>query len=726
MKTNLTWQWKKAWATHFMFHFVCNCKDSIENNEVFEPVANLRSRSQWISLIKEMIPEKKISRMKAARNRCNRLDFEHSRAEILREIWQAPYARGRLRRMLMMILAQELDAHMDEAFKRNPYSNKLLELQYLLKLDNTERDILLILSFLSVDLLTIPGFRSRPEAKCEFLACCLDLPVEMIQDALKENGRLRRYGCVDRDYDFNRRLFYFLEGRSGEPLPNEYFTLWRGEVLPWSYFGDMAKEHGPMLKRLISGKKGKPVNILIYGAAGAGKTSFARSLAAELNRACYLVRQNVSGSRSQVESSPESRFGALLNCADHVYPDDCIIVVDEADKMLRGNESSGEYMTGNGFPLGDKCLLNDVLEAYRAPTIWITNSSPSALDATSRRRFDYSIRFEALNDASRLMVWRNNVSKMNMEQLISDDMQKKFSASYPVSAGGIDLVLRNLAGLSPQPEEVEELVGKLMASHCKLTGVPLNGCGQPLTEDYSLEGLNVRGTLPLDKILTSIRNFRTEKGKSSGPPTRMNLLLSGPPGTGKTEFVKFLSHELNARVVVKMGSDLLNMYVGGTEQNIRNAFEKAEEEKAILFLDEIDGLMLSRARAQRSWEMSQVNELLHRMEVFKGIMVGATNFVERLDPAVMRRFTFKMDFGYLDEAGKKLFFERVFGTTLSPEEFQELAAIPDLAPGDFRTVHQSLFYLADEVDNRDRIAALAHESEVKLNNKYAPRGKIGF
>ena len=111
MKTIPTRQWKKIWAIHFLFYFISNCKDSIENNDVFEPVANLRSRTQWISLIKEMIPEQKIARMKAARNCCDRLDLEHSRAEILREIWQAPYARGRLRRLLMMILSQEIDAH---------------------------------------------------------------------------------------------------------------------------------------------------------------------------------------------------------------------------------------------------------------------------------------------------------------------------------------------------------------------------------------------------------------------------------------------------------------------------------------------------------------------------------------------------------------------------------------------------------------------------------------
>ena len=56
----------------------------------------------------------------------------------------------------------------------------------------------------------------------------------------------------------------------------------------------------------------------------------------------------------------------------------------------------------------------------------------------------------------------------------------------------------------------------------------------------------------------------------------------------------------------------------------------------------------------------------------------------------------------------------------------DLAQIPMLAPGDFRTVRQSFFYLGGQASNRDYIDALAHESEVKNANKYAPKSKIGF
>ena len=142
----------------------------------------------------------------------------------------------------------------------------------------------------------------------------------------------------------------------------------------------------------------------------------------------------------------------------------------------------------------------------------------------------------------------------------------------------------------------------------------------------------------------------------------MNILLFGPPGTGKTEFVKYLGRELDRKVMVVKGSDLLSKWVGESEQNIAAAFRRAEAEHAILFFDEVDGLLQDRARARQSWQVTQVNELLQQMENFDGIMIAATNFSKNLDPATMRRFTFKLEFGYLDENGSCAFFERMFGT----------------------------------------------------------------
>ena len=91
----------------------------------------------------------------------------------------------------------------------------------------------------------------------------------------------------------------------------------------------------------------------------------------------------------------------------------------------------------------------------------------------------------------------------------------------------------------------------------------------------------------------------------------------------------------------------------------------------------------------------------------------------------MRRFTFKLQFNYLDTAGKKKFFERTFDTRLDRDEERRLAEIPNLAPGDFRTVRQSMYYLGGEITNAQRLAELEKESKIKRATRNAGR-KIGF
>lgn len=716
--------WKRSKALGFSLNFVINHDDEVVDSDVFRLVASLQSKFQWICSIQKAIPAEYLKLMKEDSDCVRRLDYSDESQEIIRKVWDTRFARSYVLRILRKVVAKELKAHPIEKHDSELYARKTQELQKTLKLTDMELDVLLVLAFLCDCFLCTPGRRHLfGHDMMDFIAKCLDCDIAMVRDALKDDRKICRYKCVDEELCLNRDILNFLNGTTGEPLTNMYYTRCQDEVLPWEFYKNLTVKHGELLKRILSsGNQDTPTHILFYGVPGTGKTSFARTLAAELKRDCYLISQ-CSGGFGPVRGMPESRFGALRICAEQVDPAISIIVVDEADRMLRGNDSL-PFLSGGG-PFGDKGLLNSTLDSVRVPTIWIANTPAEMLDESSRRRFNYSIRFETLDTAQRAAIWGNNIAKMGMGDLIDDSMKLKFAGLYPVSAGGITLALENLAKVSPGKDEVESLVARLMAPHCELLGIPLDDDKLLPAKDYSIEGLNIKGSIPLDRVVAAIRNF--QQGAAGGiDRPRMNLLLSGAPGTGKTEFVKYLGSELHTRVVVKMGSDLLNMYVGGTEQNISRAFSEVESEKAILFLDEIDGMVQGRERATRSWEVTQVNELLHQMENFNGIMIGATNLAANLDPAILRRFTFKLVFDYLDEAGKKLFFERMFRTTLTPEESRALAQIPMLAPGDFRTVRQSFFYLGDQVSNRDYINALARESEAKKANAFAPKSKIGF
>ena len=724
--------WKTGKALTFFANFIRHHNKSVENNDTFASVAELLTPTELKQLVEQTFSTKTITRMQNLPPRSDRLDFDDEPCEIIREIWCAEYARPRLRKMLKGLIDRYLEQHPLDRCADEPFAKRCVELQKTLLLSDFEMDVLLTFAFANHDILNFANGRLRrgdAQEKALFAAKCLDCDISEIMAALDEKGKLRRYDCIDNDFDFNSQLMSFLNGVRKEPLVSNYFNVCRDEALPWDFYGALTEKHGGILKRIIRSADGKtPVNILLYGAPGTGKTSFAKTLAAELGRKCYSVVQNTNDCRGQATSSPDARFGALQICNAQVDPAHSLIVVDEADEMLRGNSFGaffGIFLGGGSVSTGDKGLLNSVLDTVKTPTIWITNTCAEALDESSRRRFDYSIRFEPLNAEQRLSIWRNNVDKMKLGSLVSPEMMRKFADRYPVSAGGITLTLQNVAKLAPAPDEVESLVETLMKPHCELLCIHDADDSMRPAADYSLEGLNIKGSLPLERIVEAVRRFRQETEHGIDRP-RMNLLLSGAPGTGKTEFVKCLGSQLGAKVVVRMGSDLLDMYVGGTEKRIRQAFAQAEAEKAILFLDEIDGLVQSRERSQRSWEVTQVNELLHQMENFKGVMIGATNFSANLDAAVLRRFTFKLEFDYLDETGKKLFFERMFDTRLTASEAAKLAAIPRLAPGDFRTVRQSFFYLGGDVTNAERIEALERESSVKKTNRFADKEKVGF
>ena len=722
-------QWIAMRALPYLGNFIRNHKASINDNDIFEPITDLAHDRNWPDFIREKFPKMTIRRLENVKDRRERLDFTDSPQEILREIWNADFARTRLKKLLLEEIDRLQTKYPAETYADETFPKKFAELRRTFALSELESDVLLVLALVGKGVLTVIDNHSRhsdENDKAVFVAKCLDCDLAAVLGALDANGKLRRYGCVDDDFDFNERLSQFLTGVSPEPLCSSFYSLCRDEVLPWGFYGQLGEKHGETVKRII--RADGAANILFYGEPGTGKTSFAKTIAAQLGRKCYCIAQDTRGGfrDNRVTCSPEFRFAALQVCDAQVDPENSLIVVDESDDMLSdGNGGPMGFFAVASRKSGDKGMLNAVLDKLRTPTIWISNTPAEFLNASSRRRFDYSIRFEPLSAAQRCAIWRNNVEKLDLSGLISPELAESFACRYAVSAGIITKVLTNVRRLTPAPEAVRETMEKLMTQHCELLQISATDEKLLPAKDYSLEGLNISGDIPLDRIVAAVRKFQQEPADSAPDRPRMNLLLSGPPGTGKTEFVKYLGQALQTPVTVRMGSDLLGMYVGETEANIRRAFAEAEAAKSILFFDEIDGMVQRRERARHSWEVSQVSELLHRMENFDGVMIGATNFADNLDPAIMRRFTFKIDFDYLNDAGKKLFFERMFQTELTPEELARLKKIGKLSPGDFRTVRQSLYYL-EEHSNALRLDGLERESRRRSGSGKEEADRIGF
>ena len=725
--------WMQEKCFGFLRNLLENYKAEIEDTDLFLPLVCKGAKELLVGLVYESFSQKQIEKMSNCESRRMRgLDLDDDPVNVtLQILWNMDNIHAIVKKIIQKLLENALSIPWDDNDGKDHFHDKMQELQRTLKLNDREIDIMLISLAIQEGILQDPrGTRKWSSSRNLFVAAkCLNIDEVSVLNCISSEKPLNRLGCLDNDLNINDNLFAFLNGLTDEPLASSFFTKDTEETLPWNDFADLTKKHGSILKRMLT-TSDKPVNILLYGAPGTGKTSFARTLVKEIGRTSYSIAQNTHEVGSQATSSSDYRFGALQVCDGQVIPNESVIIVDEADDMLRGVDGLGglfmHFGGGSQSHTGDKGLLNTVLDTMKTSTIWITNTPAEAFDESSRRRFDYSIRFEPLNSEQRKRIWKNNIVRLKMERLISSRQLEEFSALYPVSAGGISQTLENLERMHPRKSEIPHLVEQLMKPHCELLGIKLADDKLLPSKDYSLEGLNIQGDVQLERIVEAIRTFQQQKGEKDPDRPRMNLLLSGAPGTGKTEFVKYLGNVLKTKVNVRMGSDLLSMWVGMTEKNIANAFREAEAEHAILFLDEIDGLVQSRTHAQRSWEVTQVNELLHQMENFNGVMIGATNFIQNLDQAIMRRFTFKLQFNYLDDVGKRLFFERMFKSALTEDELLRLNAISNLAPGDFRTVRQSLFYYGGDITNNQRLDALEREAAAKEGGAFVLWGKIGF
>ncbi|MBF0917391.1 MAG: AAA family ATPase, partial [Campylobacter sp.] len=203
------------------------------------------------------------------------------------------------------------------------------------------------------------------------------------------------------------------------------------------------------------------------------------------------------------------------------------------------------------------------------------------------------------------------------------------------------------------------------------------------------------------------------------------ICLYGVPGTGKSAYAKFIAKSLKKPIIIKKGSDLLSMFVGGTEQNIALAFKEAKDKKAVLVFDEVDSFLQDRSMAARSWEVTQVNEMLVQMESFDGIFIATTNLIDNLDKACLRRFDLKLEFGYLlPEQARNLFKKEcaLLKVKFDENASKKVSSLGLLAPGDFASVRRQAKFRP--IKNGDDFChRLGLEVALKNEEKSA---KIGF
>jgi transitional endoplasmic reticulum ATPase len=342
--------------------------------------------------------------------------------------------------------------------------------------------------------------------------------------------------------------------------------------------------------------------------------------------------------------------------------------------------------------------MNRLVETCEAPTLWITND-PERLGPAILRRMTYVLRFPATSRAMRTRI----VDDIARRQRVAiGDEHRSALAALDASPAVFAHALRT-SRLARR--DGAAAVDCARATLRVLGDVTPPQAPQPIAFDAAL--------LHADADLVALRDRIARCGTLN-----LSFCFHGLPGTGRSAYARHLAQRLGHDVVEKRTSDLLSKWLGETEQAIRDSFEEAADRRAFLIFDEADSLLASREDAQRSREVSQVNEMLVGMERHPYPFACTTNAFHALDAASLRRFLFKVRFLPMERTQ----IAAAFAVAFACEAPREVLDLGNLTPGDFAVVARKARVLGETA--RGTLAAwLIEESAAKPGARLA---RIGF
>ncbi|MDT8284376.1 MAG: AAA family ATPase, partial [Thermovirgaceae bacterium] len=454
----------------------------------------------------------------------------------------------------------------------------------------------------------------------------------------------------------------------------------------FSHLADSIERIAAFLEQsLRKGTEG--VNILFYGPPGTGKTEFCKTLAARLGTALYAVGEKDGNG---LEPERNDRLNAF-NLAQGLFrrQGNTLLMFDEMEDLF----TQPTNIFRRGKVAGDsKVYTNRLLEKNPVPTLWVINN-PNLITDAHIRRMSLALEFKTPPASARRQVLCRILSRHGCELPEEDITALTKQDGIPPAI--LDSAVRFAVSTGGDAEEVRfaaRSIVKAMAGGAERPEV------KKVIGDFNPMLLSADSDLTLlaDRLV-------------SGRTRTFSLCLYGPPGTGKTEYVRYLANRMGMEVLGKRASDIFGMFVGQTEANIARAFAEAKEEEKFLVFDEADSFLADRKGAYRSWEISQVNEMLTWMENHPLPFACTTNLMDHLDEASLRRFTFKVKFGFMTQDQQGIAFNHFFGIRAPGN----LRKVKNLTPGEFVVVRKKAEVLGISKDATELVSLLAGETEMK-------------
>lgn len=684
-----------------------------------------------------------------------------SNAEFLERhgVWRGPYEEGTLFFYLdeyakdshkdLLALLSSTGQWLSQALKKQStlVEKNIDALANLLQLNKAERALLLYgtLARYQRDLRSLLvefKVNNAPEAHAA-IADLAGVPPSEVADALRAGGRLERIGLVENLISEHSITDLADLMKVSEKLPpvlmREYrdraelmavFTrpasLSELKTSDFEFVGEDVQVLVNLLRKAMQ-TKAVGVNVLLYGPPGTGKTELAKVVAREAGLDLFEVEyadrdgNSLSGRDryrslqiAQVFLKGAEAAALLFDEVEDVFPP---ISVDAAGLMARAEQQAMSSAVSHS--VNGKAWVNQILESNPVPTLWVTNRIEQ-IDPAFRRRFAYHLELKSPPPGAREQLVRRSLEGV----AVSDEFVAKLTERKGLTPAQIRTAVRfaELAHAEPVVggDAFEALIERQLRNSDAALGRRPEGAGtkgRRQVTTYDLDMLNVETRFDIPRIVEAL------KARGHG-----SLCFYGAPGTGKTALGEYIAEHLGRPLIIKQASDLVSKFVGETEQNMAAMFAEAAQEKAVLLLDEADSFLLDRRGAQRSYEVTEVNEMLQQMERHDGVFVCTTNLLDRIDQAALRRFTFKIKFKPLTpEQREKMFItEALAGKSeqLTPEIRRRLKKLEQLAPGDFAAVKRQCDILATEFSVEEFIEQL--EAEHRIKPEVREQRSMGF